>query len=130
MAKYAYPAIFKPEDGMFSVDFPDIPGCYTSGDSLADAISMAEDALALMMYHYEQEGREVPAPSEIDALQTDAGSFASFVACDTLGYRKRNNTRAVKKTLSIPEWLNEEAISAGLNFSQVLQEALQARLQS
>ena len=61
MAKYAYPAIFTPEDdGSFSINFPDLEGCYTCGDSLEDGIEMAEDALALVLYGYEKDGRKNP----------------------------------------------------------------------
>lgn len=129
MAKYVYPAIFTPEEnGQYSVSFPDIEGCYSGGDSLAEAIEMAEDALALMLYHYEQEKRTAPSVSAADAIEIKDGSFVNYIACDTLVYQNRNNTRAVKKTLSIPEWLNEAATDAGVNFSQVLQEALIERL--
>ena len=63
MAKYAYPAIFTPEEyGSYSIVFPDLDGCYTCGDSLEDGIEMAEDALALVLYGYEKDGREIPAP--------------------------------------------------------------------
>lgn len=113
---------------MYSVSFPDVEGCYTAGDGLADAIRMAEDALALMMFHFEQENRPIPVASELSDIQTQDGEIVTLVACDTLSYRMRNSNRAVKKTLSIPEWLNEEATRAGLNFSQVLQEALKAKL--
>lgn len=131
MAKYAYPAIFSPdENGAFNVLFPDVPGCFTCGESLAEAIEMAEDALALMLYHYEEENTPIPAASSIEALSCKDGEFISFVACDTIGYRKRYNNRAVKKTLSIPEWLNELAIDADINFSQVLQDALKQQLQT
>lgn len=129
MAKYVYPAIFTPEEnGQYSVSFPDIEGCYSGGDSLAEAIEMAEDALALMLYHYEQEKRPAPSVSAAETIEIKDGSFVNYIACDTLVYQKRNNTRAVKKTLSIPEWLNEAATDAGVNFSQVLQEALIERL--
>ena len=64
MAKYAYPAIFTPEeDGSYSINFPDLEGCYTCGDCLEDGIEMAADALALVLYGYEKDGREIPAPS-------------------------------------------------------------------
>lgn len=130
MAKYTYPAIFTAEkDGGYSVDFPDIPGCYSCGDTLADAIYMAEDALAFMLYGYEQEKREIPQPSNPAELKIHKDEFVNYVACDTLVYRKRHNNRAVKKTLTIPEWLNERAVEMGLNFSQVLQEALMQRIE-
>ncbi len=130
MTKYTYPAIFTAEkDGGYSVDFPDIPGCYTCGDTLADAIYMAEDVLAFMLYGYEQERRVIPMPSKPSDLAVKKNEFVNYVACDTLVYRKRHNNRAVKKTLTIPEWLNERAVEMGLNFSQVLQEALMQRIE-
>jgi predicted RNase H-like HicB family nuclease len=131
MAKYAYPAIFtQEEDGTYSIEFPDLEGCYTCGDSLEDGIEMAEDALALVLYGYEKDARPIPVPSSADSLPVSTGQFVNFIACDTLQYRKMYNNKAVKKTLSIPEWLNEAASSMGLNFSQVLQEALLQKVQS
>ena len=126
MAKYAYPAIFTKEGKLYSVIYPDLEGCYTCGDDLYDAIYMAEDVLALTLYEYEREAKEIPEPST--DLKAPKGSFVNYIACDTLDYHRRNNNRAVKKTLTIPEWLNEEAMEAGLNFSQILQEALKIEL--
>ena len=130
MAKYAYPAIFTPEeDGSYSINFPDLEGCFTCGDTLEDGLEMARDALALVLYGYEKEEREIPKPSELTAFHLDAGEFVNYVVCDTMVYRKRNSNRAIKKTLTIPEWLNETAMAMELNFSQVLQEALLMKLQ-
>lgn len=129
MAKYAYPAIFTPEEsGGYSIIFPDIDGCYTCGDSLEDGIEMAEDALALVLYGYEKDKRTIPSPSDRTTISLDDGDFINYIACDTMAYRKMYNSQAVKKTLTIPEWLNEAASEAGVNFSQVLQEALMRKL--
>lgn len=123
--KYAYPAIFTPEDdGGFSVRFPDLEGCFTCGDDMPDALFMAEDVLALVLYGYESDARTIPSPSKAEDLELEPGEFVNSVACDTMEYRKRFNNKAVKKTLTIPEWLNEAATSMNINFSQVLQEAL------
>ncbi|MCD8118864.1 MAG: type II toxin-antitoxin system HicB family antitoxin [Lachnospiraceae bacterium] len=131
MAKYAYPAVFTPEqDGGYSVNFPDLQGCYTCGDDMADALSMAEDVLALILYGYEKDGRTVPPPSTPDTISHSSEEFVNFVACDTLQYRKMYSNRSVKKTLTIPEWMNETATAMGLNFSQILQEALALRIQN
>lgn len=129
MAKYAYPAIFTPEEKGFSIVFPDLEGCYTCGDTLEDGLEMARDALALVLYGYEKDGRPIPSPSKINTLSINGDEFVSYVACDTLVYRKMYNNKAVKKTLTLPEWMNEEATAIGINFSQVLQEALMQRLQ-
>lgn len=131
MAKYAYPAVFTPEeDGSFSITFPDLEGCYTCGDSLEDGIEMAEDVLALVLYGYEKDGRPIPTPSAPAALPLSGNEFVNYIACDTMEYRKMYNNKAVKKTLTIPEWLNEAASAMGLNFSQVLQEALLQKVQA
>ena len=130
MAKYAFPAIFlKEQDGSFSISFPDVEGCYTCGDTLEDGIEMAEDALALILYGYEKDQKEIPVPSDPASFSLAENEFVNYIACDTLKYRKMYNNKAVKKTLTIPEWLNEAAMSMGLNFSQVLQEALLQKVQ-
>lgn len=128
MAKYAYPAIFTSDGEGYSIVFPDLKGCYTCGDSLEDGLEMAEDVLALTLYGYEKDGRPIPAPSDIDALTMAPGEFANYVFCDTIEYRKMYNNKSVKKTLTIPEWLNESALAMGINFSQVLQDALIDRI--
>ena len=129
MAKYIYPAIFTPEeDGGFSVRFPDIQGCLTSGDDLADALKMSNDALALILVQYEDKKRKIPAPSDILSLKLKKGEFSSLISADTVAYRHTLNNMAVKKTLSIPAWLNDAAVAAGINFSQTLQDALKERL--
>jgi len=129
MKKYSYPAVFTPEEnGAYSISFPDFESCYTCGDSLADGIMMAEDVLAFTLYDFEKENRPVPAPSNLNAIAVQPGEFVNYIACDTLAYRKMHSNKAVKKTLSIPEWLNEAAEKAGINFSRALQDALMKQL--
>jgi predicted RNase H-like HicB family nuclease len=129
MAKYVYPAVFTPEEnGLYAVTFPDLAGCRTSGDTLADAVEMAEDALCLMLYDMEETGKDIPAPSAMSELHTENGDIVSLVACDTLEYRKSFDKKAIKKTLTLPNWLNTLAERDGVNFSAVLQEALIAKL--
>lgn len=131
MAKYVYPAILTPEEnGAYSIVFPDLEGCYTCGDNLEDALEMAEDALALVLYGYEKDRRLIPAPSKRNELIVNGEEFVNYVACDTMTYRKRFHNKAVKKTLTIPEWMNEEANAMGLNFSQILQDALLQKFQT
>ena len=127
MAKYVYPAVFTREkEGNYSVIFKDLEGCYTGGDTLEEALYMAEDVLAFTLYDYEVEGKTIP---EADSnIELKDGEFINYIRCDTEEYHRMNNNRAVKKTLSIPEWLNEKAVAAGINFSQVLQEGLKERL--
>ena len=127
--KYIYPAVFTPEEnGQFSVNFPDLKNCYTCGDDLVDALYMAEDVLAMTLVSYENNSTPIPTPSEM--LSLEDGEFQNFIACDTDSYRKQNMNRAIKKTLTIPAWLNERALAQGINFSQVLQEALLEKIRS
>lgn len=125
MNKLFYPAIFhRAEEGGFWITFPDIPECMTQGDDMQQAYEMAVDALGLAIVSRKEEGQEFPIPTEPDKIILDKDSFCAVIEFDMLAYLKRTNSKAVKKTLSIPEWLNEEATALGVNFSQVLQEAL------
>ena len=129
MNKYTYPAVFTPEEnGAYSVYFPDLESCYTCGDTLSDGIMMAADVLAFVLYGYEQEGKPIPKPSKTSEIAMQPGEFVNYIACDTLAYRKMHSNKAVKKTLSIPEWLNEAAEKSGINFSKTLQDALMQQL--
>ena len=129
MAKYVYPAIFSPEEnGGYSVFFPDLEACYTCGDDLQDALFMAEDALAFALYDYEKEGKNPPMPSKAENVKKEAAEFINYVACDMVDYARMHDNRAVKKTLTIPQWLNDAALRQDINFSQVLQEALMQKL--
>lgn len=127
MPKYAYPAIFRHKDNVYYVSFPDIENCFTDGNSLAEAIESAEDVLALFLCKYEDEDY-LPETTDIKNLKASENETVSLVFCDTTEYRKANDNRAVKKTLTIPAWLNTKAEKAGINFSQTLQEALTNKL--
>ena len=125
MKKLFYPAVFHTADeGGFWITFPDLPECMTQGDDMQEAYEMAVESLGLALTSREQEKQEIPAPSELNQLTLNPNEYCVVIEFDMLAYKKRTNSKAVKKTLSIPEWLNEEAISLGINFSQVLQEAL------
>ena len=129
MKKLFYPAIFhKAEEGGFWITFPDIPECMTQGDDMQQAYEMAVDALGLAITSREEEKIELPLPSEPYKITTDTDEFCVVIEFDLLAYKKRTNSKAVKKTLSIPEWLNEEATALNINFSQVLQEALMLKI--
>ena len=128
MSKYAYPAVFAKENEGYSVSFPDIEGCYTCGAALPEAVQMAEDALCLTLYDMDEEGAAIPEPSDIRSIQSGTGEIVSLVCCDTLEYRKKYDKKAVKKTLTIPAWLNTMAEKQGVNFSTVLQKALKEQL--
>lgn len=125
MNKLFYPALFhKAEEGGFWVTFPDIPECMTQGDDMDEAYNMAVDALGLCLADMEKEQLSLPVATTPDKIVVESDAFLAVIEFDMLAYKKRTGSSAVKKTLTIPEWLNEAAIAAGVNFSQVLQEAL------
>ena len=132
MKQYFYPAIFHTaEEGGFWVSFPDLPECLTEGDSMEGAYQMAIEALGLALTERIKDHEALPIPSPPSQIGLeDADSHLVIIQFDLDAYRRRHNSRAVKKTLSIPEWLNEEATALGINFSQVLQEALITRIQT
>ena len=128
MEKLFYPALFhKSEEGGFWIAFPDFPEWFTDGDDMNQAYEMTVEALGLALVNRKEEKEEIPDPSDLDKIQNEDGTIV-IVEFDMLEYQRKHNSKAVKKTLSIPEWLNEEAVSMGVNFSQVLQEALMSKL--
>jgi len=128
MAKYIYPAIFTPEDGGYSVRFPDIESAVTCGDDLADAYEMADDVLPLVLLDMEERGEAIPEPTNPNDVVKEPDEIVSLVHADTAAYKAKVDNAAVKKTLTIPSWLNQKAQDAGINFSGVLQEALKDKL--
>lgn len=103
MDKLFYPAVFHPEaDGGYSVDFPDLLGCVTEGDTLADAVKMAEDALGIYLYSLKEDKKAAPTPSDPADIETEGRDFVSLVEYDELEYLKRTDTYAIKKTVAIP----------------------------
>lgn len=130
MNKLFYPSLFhKAEEGGFWITFPDLPECLTQGENMEQAYEMAVDALGLCLSYKEDNNETIPTPSNLDSIEIEKDSFLVIVEFDMLAYKKRNNSKSVKKTLTIPGWLDEEALKKGINFSQVLQEALINKIQ-
>jgi predicted RNase H-like HicB family nuclease len=131
----AYPACFyKEKTGGYSVIFPDLNHLATCGDTLEEAFAMAVDCLAGYLYSARQMGETVPSPSALDRIDPDAEYdeyeevFINLVTVDVAEYAKRHFERSVKKTLTIPKWLNDKAELEQINFSQLLQAALRQKL--
>lgn len=129
MHRLFYPALFhKAEEGGFWISFPDFPECLTQGEDMQDAYEMAVDALGFAITSREESKEQLPAPSKPEAVSVETDAFCVIIEFDFLSYQKKNNSKAVKKTLTIPEWLNEAAIAKNVNFSQVLQDALMKKV--
>jgi antitoxin HicB len=129
MSIYVYPAVFHPEEGgEYSVEFPDLPGCFTAGASLAEAMTMAHEAMGLYLFTLEEDGKAIPVASPLGDVHTEPGQFVSLIDVDMLEHRKKYDNRAVTRTVTVPAWLNTMAQANSINFSQTLQAALKERL--
>ncbi|WP_036711631.1 type II toxin-antitoxin system HicB family antitoxin [Paenibacillus pinihumi] len=117
------------EDGI-SVRFPDLPGCITAADTMEEAHAMAREALEGFIYVMEQDHDIIPDPSPLDKIlaQREDGEAACDVQVYMPTVREAMESKAVKKTLTVPKWLNDEAEKQNLNFSHVLQEGLKRNL--
>lgn len=119
-----YPAAFLKEQDGYSVRIPDIDGCFSEGDTMDEACRNALEAIGLNL-----EGTgDYPAPSEPNQIQLEKGEFIVMLEFNMVDYLRRNDTHAVKKTLTIPSWLNTMAEESHINFSSVLQSALKRQL--
>ena len=124
--KTAYPIILTPAESGYVVYVPDFD-INTEGDSIANAIEMAADAISLVGITKQDMGQDIPVASS--ALpKCEGNEIAAFAVVDFDAYRRANDMRAVRKNVTIPSYLNELADKAGINFSQVLQDGLKARL--
>ncbi len=128
MKKCFYPAIFHEEDGSYWVEFPGLDGCFSQGETFEEAYEMATEALGLHL-EVEENMFEYPKAGIVDNSALDEHSCIVMVEFDEVEYLKRNGKQSVKKTLTIPEWLNVAAERENINFSQTLQNALLEQLQ-
>ena len=139
---YVYPAVFYEEEGKISVIFPDLGNLATFGDNVADAMRMAQDACSLYLFTALRDGESLPVPSALSeinpvailkefAMESAANSaFINMVLVDMTEYARQHSDKAIKKTLSIPMWLNTLCEEKSINFSKVLQDALLKKVQS
>ncbi|MCL2480642.1 MAG: type II toxin-antitoxin system HicB family antitoxin [Spirochaetaceae bacterium] len=121
--EYVYPAIFhKNDDGSYTVLYPDLPGCVSEGKTLGNAMYMAQSALAQWIGYLMDKKIEIPKASPVKKIKTTNNDFLNLICAEV------KNTRAVKRTVSIPKWMDEKVVQSGLSLSRVLQDALSERL--
>ena len=135
-----YPACFFHEDNGYSVVFPDLNWLSTCGDTFEESMEMAVECLAGYLHTCQMDGDNIPKPSKLSDIDPQAvakeldpdapmcESFVNMVSVDVASYAKEHFEKSVKKTLTIPAWLNKAALEQNINFSQVLQDALKSRL--
>lgn len=125
--KQVYPVILHPEpEGGFSVSVPDL-NIGTQGETIAECIDMARDAIGLWGICEQDEGRVIPEPSGLKP-EHEEGELVTLVDIDFDAYRRAHDMRTIRKNVTIPSYLNDLAERAGVNFSQVLQDGLKQRL--
>lgn len=123
MAEYVYPAIFhRNEDDSFSITYPDLPGCISEGKSLGNAMYMAQSALTQWIEYLTDKKQSIPLATDLHRIETADEEFVSLIRADV------KDSRAVKRTVSIPKWMDDKVIESGLSLSRVLQDALKERL--
>ena len=123
MAEYVYPALFHSnEDGSFTITYPDLPGCISEGKSLGNAMYMAQSALTQWIEYLTDKKQSIPLSSTLESIKTTQDEFVNLIRVEI----KEN--RAVKRTVSIPKWMDDKVIETGLSLSRVLQDALKEKL--
>ena len=126
--RYFYPAVFTYEpDREIAVDFPDLK-CATSGTNDDDALLSARELLGCVLYGLEEDGEDIPAPTPLSDVKTHQNERVVLVDVYMPSVRQANINRSVNRTVTLPAWLNAAALEHGINFSQVLQDALKSQL--
>lgn len=123
MAEYVYPAVFHANsDSSYTITFPDFPGCISEGKSLENALYMAQSALTQWMEYLAENKETAPAATPVKEISVEQSEFVNLVRADI------KDTRAVRRTVSIPKWMDEQVVTSGISLSRVLQDALKERL--
>ena len=128
MNKVAYPAVFvkdQQNDSGYSVYFPDLPGGFSCGDTLADAMLMARDCAGLRLFDELKCGRSYPESSTIESVSLESGQFVQYIAVDMDEFVRKHSQRIVRKNVSVPAWLNTFGERNNINFSEVLTRGLE-----
>jgi len=128
MDNYIFPCIFIYEEDGIAILFPDLDGCVSFGESEQQAFYNAKEALTLHLYGMEQDNEPIPEPSLIKNVKLDENEQVVFIEVFMPPFRAKQANKYVKKTLTIPEWLNIIAEKNDVNFSQILQNGLKEYL--
>ena len=125
---YIFPCVFIYKEPGISIYFPDLDGCISSGENEREAFKNAKDVLYLHLFGMEQDGDEIPDPTDLRSLKLKENYTAALIEVFMPPFRAKQANKYIKKTLTIPAWLNIEAEQAGVNFSQILQNGLKEYL--
>lgn len=126
--RYIYPAIFNYNEDGISIEFPDLPGCLPCAKDDEEALKNAQEAMALHLIGMEDDNEELPTMSKVKDIVTLENETVMLIEAYLPKYRAAVKETFIKKTLTIPKWLNDLALDEGFNFSQILQTALKDKL--
>ena len=122
--KYVYPALFVVEDDGIIVTFPDLDDTFTDGATMQEAFDNAEDVLNLMLWNREEEKADIPLPSSPEEIIVPQGTMLVMIKADTLAYRKLHDQKTIRRSITLPSWLDTIAREHNINFSQLMQNAI------
>lgn len=122
--KYVYPALFAKEDESILVTFPDLEDTFTDGATMQEAFDNAEDVLNLMLWNREEEKADIPLPSSPEEIIVPQGTMLVMIKADTLAYRKLHDQKTIRRSITLPSWLDTIAREHNINFSQLMQNAI------
>jgi predicted RNase H-like HicB family nuclease len=125
---YTYPCIFSYDEDGITVEFPDLPGCITSGQNEEEAFSNAKEVLEGFIYYMELDEDEFPEPTSIHDLKISHNQVSTLINVWMVPVRDEMNNKVIKKTLTIPKWINDVGVKNNINFSQLLQVAVKQYL--
>ncbi|PKM49094.1 MAG: pilus assembly protein HicB [Firmicutes bacterium HGW-Firmicutes-7] len=125
---YTFPSIFSYDDDGISVEFPNLPGCLTFGTTTEEAINKAKEAMALHISSIEDDHEEIPLPTDIKLITIEPKQVIVLIDVWMPVYRNNIKYASIKKTLTLPKWLNDVAEENNVNFSQLLQESIKEHL--
>lgn len=127
--RYFYPAVLTYEEGYeIAVTFPDLPGCATSGADEKEAISAGREALGLHLWGMERDGDAIPQPSSVKDIELEDGEVIAIIDVYMPSVRLAHENKSVNRTVTLPAWLDAKARECGVNFSQLLQDAIKKEL--
>jgi len=125
---YIFPAVFEICENGIAILFPDLPGCLPCAETVESAVKNAKEALMLHLYGMEEDNEEIPEPTSFSKIELHENQTLVLIEVYMPPFREKQHKKFVKKTLSIPSWINAQAEYAGINFSQTLQDALLEKL--
>lgn len=126
---YVYLAIFEYTENGIGIYFPDLPGAVSFTENEEEAFKAAKECLELHLYGMEEEKEEIPEPCKIKDIKLEKNEVPVLIKAFMKSIRDEMQNKLIKKTLTIPKWINDLAVRKKINFSQVLQEALKDKLE-